>query len=203
MSWASAERQRLSGSPLQGVLLALLLDDQQVQPLHAYKLATLVERRLGPAWGVTRQSVYGALDRLEKDRLVSSAFKSQPDRRGPMSSRRVYSASGRAETAVAAWMESPPSRKPMRVELQARIAVSRAKDAPHLLRALDCYEQECFALLRETDAAKVPTGSWAGLALNLQREAVDAALQAELSWISKARKWIMDFLSENGGDLRR
>jgi DNA-binding PadR family transcriptional regulator len=203
MPWASADRQRLSGSPLQGVLLALLLDEQQVQPLHAYKLATLVERRLGPAWGLTRQSVYGALERLEKDRLVSSALKTQPDRRGPRSSQRVYSASGRAQAALAGWMESTPSREPMRVELQAKIAVSRAKDAPHLLHALDFYEQECVALLRETDAAKVPTGSWAGLTLNLQREAVDAALQAELTWISKARKWIMEFLAENAGDSHR
>ena len=201
MSWASADRQQLSGSPLQGVLLALLLDEQQLEPLHGYMLWTLAERRLGPAWGVTRQSVYKTLERLEKDRLVSSALKAQS--RGPGNSHRVYSAAKRAEAARDAWMESPPSREPMRVEIQARIAVSRARDAPHLLRALERHEQECFSLLRETDAAKVPTGSWAGLALNLQREAVDAALQAELSWISKARQWIMEFLAENSGDSRR
>jgi DNA-binding PadR family transcriptional regulator len=202
MSWASPDRQQVSGSPLQGVLLALLLDEQQLEPLHGYKLATLAERRLGPAWGITRQSVYKTLERLEHARLVSSALRAS-DRRGPGNSYRVYSAGGRAEAARAAWMESPPSREPMRVEIQARIAVSRATDAPHLLRALDCYEQECFTLLRETDAAKVPTGSWAGLALNLQREAVDAALQAELSWISKARQWIIEFLTESVGDARR
>lgn len=203
MSRASTDRERLSGSPLQGVLLALLLDEQQTQPLHGYRLTTLVERRLGPAWGVTRQSVYGALERLEDDKLVSSAWKKPPDQPGPGRRQKVYSAARPAEAVLAAWMESPLSLQPVRVELQARIAVSRAQDAPRLLRALDGYERDCFAMLRETNEAKVPMGSWAGLALNLQRMGVDEALQAELRWIATARRWIMDFLGETRSETDR
>lgn len=203
MSRASADRERLSGSPLQGVLLALLLDEQQAQPLHGYMLTTLVKRRLGPAWGVTRQSVYGALDSLEDDKLVSSVWKRPPDQPGSRRRRRVYSAAAPAEAVLAAWMESPLSLQPVRVELQARIAVSRAQDAPRLLRALDGYERDCFAMLRETNEAKVPMGSWAGLALNLQRMGVDETLQAELRWIATARRWIMDFLGETWSETHR
>jgi DNA-binding PadR family transcriptional regulator len=195
----SAGKEQLSGSPLQGVLLAVLLGEQE-QPLHGYMLTTLVERRLGPAWGVTRQSVYGALDRLEDRELVSSAWRTATVRGGRGHSQKVYFATARAETALAAWMESPVSRKPVRVELQARIALSRVQDAPQLLRALDAYERDCFEMLRKSNAAEVPMGSWVGLAMNLTRMAVDESLQAELRWIATARRWITDFLAESSGE---
>ena len=194
MSGRSAGREQLSGSPLQGVLLALLLGEQE-QQLHGYMLTTLVERRLGPAWGVTRQSVYGALNRLEEEGLVSSAWKTASER-GRGHGQRVYTATDRAETALSRWMRSPVTKEPVRVELQAKIAMSRAQDAPQLLDALDAYERECFELLRQTNEAEVPMGSWAGLALNLTRMAVDESLQAELRWIATARAWIKDFLAE-------
>lgn len=194
MSEATAGNEHLSGSPLQGMLLALLIE--QEQPLHGYKLATLLERRVGPAWGLTRQSVYSALKRLEDRKLIFTLGKPATRHDGTGHGQRRYLAGGEAEAAFAAWMESPISREPTRVELQARIAVSRAQDAPLLLRALDVYERDCFALLRETKEAEVPMGSWAGLALNLTRIAVDESLQAELQWIAKARRWIKEFITE-------
>jgi DNA-binding PadR family transcriptional regulator len=194
MSWASTGVEEVSGSALQGVLLALLLGEQE--PLHGYKLTTLVTRRLGPAWGVTRQSVYKALKALEQEKLVCSTLKATPVRGGRGRGRKVYFAAGGAEQARAAWMESPLSRQPWRVELHARMAVSRIEDAPQLLQKLDAYERDCFAMLRESGEAGVPMGSWAGLALNLRRMAVDAGLQAELEWIATARRWIREFLAE-------
>ncbi len=193
MPGRTAGREQLSGSPLQGVLLALLLGEHE-QPLHGYMLTTLVERRLGPAWGVTRQSVYGALNRLEEEGLVSSAWKAATDGGGHR--QRVYAATDRAETALSDWIRSPASKEPVRVELQAKIAMSRARDAPELLRALDAYEQQCFDMLRQTSEAEVPMGSWTGLAMNLTRVAVDENLQAEFRWITIARAWIKDFLAE-------
>jgi DNA-binding PadR family transcriptional regulator len=194
MPGRTAGREQLSGSPLQGVLLALLLGEYE-QPLHGYMLTTLVERRLGPAWGVTRQSVYGALNRLEEEGLVSSTWKNAADR-GSGHRQRVYAATELAETALTDWIHSPASKEPVRVELQAKIAMSRARDAPELLNALDAYEQQCFEMLRQTNEAEVPMGSWAGLAMNLTRVAVDESLQAEFRWIATARAWIKDFLHE-------
>jgi hypothetical protein len=94
-------------------------------------------------------------------------------------------------------MESLPSRDPARGDIHARLVVSRVEDVPRLLRALDIYERDCFAVLRETSEAEVPMGSWAGLTLNLTRKSVDEGLQAELRWIATAREWIADFLAES------
>ncbi len=200
MSAETSEKKQVSGSPLRGALLALLVGEGE-QPLGGYRLGTLVERRLGPAWRVTRQSVYGTLDRLEEDGLVSSSVKVTGGRVGE--GQRVYSPTERAEAAVAAWMETPVGKEPMRTELQAKIAMSSARHAPALLRALDGYERDCFAMLRKTQEAEVPMGSWAGLAMNLTRMAVDESLQAELKWITLARRWIAEFVADQpAGALR-
>jgi DNA-binding PadR family transcriptional regulator len=187
MSQRATESKQLSG--LRGVLLAVLVGEDG-QPLGGYRLATLIERRLGPAWGGSRQSVYKALEQLEKDGLVSSATTEPPGRR-----RRVFAPQDGAEAAVASWMESA-SREPARVDLRAKIGVSRAQDAPRLLRALDAYERECFEALRRTSEAEVQMGSWAGLAINLTRSAVDESLQAELRWVTLARRWIEEFVAQ-------
>ncbi len=189
----TSDRRQTTASPLRGALLSLLVSEGE--PLSGYRLATLVERRLGPAWRVTRQSVYGALERLAEDGLVSSAAKATFD--GVGEGQRVYSATNLAQGALAAWMESPATREPVRAELQARIALSRAHDAPHLLRALDAYERDCFEMLRKSSEAEVPMGSWVGLAMNLTRVAVDESLQADLRWIALARRWIDEFLAEH------
>lgn len=192
----TSEKAQLSGSPLHGVLLALLLGEQD-QALHGYMLTTLVERRLGPAWGITRQSVYGALNRLEEEGLVSSAWKTATVRGGRGRDQRVYTATHLAESALSAWMRSPVVKEPVRVELQAKIAMSRPQDAPQLLQALEAYERDCFEMLRETNEVEVPMGSWAGLAMNLTRVGADERIQAELRWITTARRWIEDFLADH------
>jgi hypothetical protein len=46
-------------------------------------------------------------------------------------------------------------------------------------------------------------GSWAGLAMNLTRMAVDESLQAELRWIALARRWIGEFVAEQSGKQAR
>jgi DNA-binding PadR family transcriptional regulator len=186
---AHSDRRLASGSPLRGALLALISEGEQ--PHGAYKLWSLVDRRLGPAWGVTRPSVYSALKGLEEDGLVSAVAKNRGGR-----GQTVYLATADAEPALAAWMEGPIGIRPVRVELQARIAMSSAKHAPQLLRALDVYERECFAMLRRTSEAEVPMGSWRGLAMNLTLSAVDEGLRAEFRWIAMARRWIGDFIAE-------
>lgn len=202
MAQEARSEERWSGSPLHGVVLAVLLE-QQGRELHGYGLATLVMRRLGPAWGVTRQSVYRALESLEKKGLVRSAEKpgiaADGDRRG----QRVFRATRHAESARAAWMGAPMGKGPVRGELYARIAVSHAQDVPQLLRALDGCEQACFQALCETEEAEVPMGSWSGLAKNLTRAAADKRIQAELGWIAQARQWIADFLKEQSSESER
>lgn len=187
------ERRQMSGSPLRGALLAILVGEDE-RPLSGYRLATLVERRLGPAWRVTRPSVYGALKRLEKDKLVSAGSREGAAREGD--GQLLYLPTGRAQAAVEAWMASPVVKEPVRADLAARIAMSDTRHARQLLQALDAYERECFEMLRKTSEAEVPMGSWAGLAMNLSRIAADESLQAELRWVAVARRWIEEFLAE-------
>ena len=197
-----AHREQSSGSPLQGVLLALLLAEPD-RALHGYRLTTLARRRLGPAWEVTRQSVYRALARLESEGLVAASVRPGAAQGGAGHGHRVFMATDSAEAALAAWMAGPIGKEPLRVELQAKIAVSRPDDAPSLLQALDAYERSCFEMLRATNEAEVPMGSWAGLSMNLTRTAVDENIQAELRWVTIARRWIEDFIAERASGSAR
>jgi DNA-binding PadR family transcriptional regulator len=195
MQAGAADRKLIGSSPLRGAVLALLVTEEG-QQLGGYRLGTLIERRLGPGWRVTRQSVYGTLERLEEDGLISCTFAAGSS---GGEGQRLYSATERAHRAVDLWMDAPVVREPVRVELQAKIAVSRPQDATRLLRALDGYEQECFALLGKTQEAEVPMGSWTGVAMNLTRAAVDESVQADLRWIALARRWIEEFLARQSG----
>ncbi len=169
---------------LQGVVLALVVGRRGQPPLTGYRLATSVKRRLGAAWRGSPRSVYKALERLERAGLIRS---SSQDR-----GRTTYRATERGEVALAQWMASA-AREPMRLDLPAKIAVSRPEDAPRLLLALDDYERECFERLRASSETDVPTESWAGLAMTLARTALDEGLQAELRWVTVARRWIEDY----------
>jgi DNA-binding PadR family transcriptional regulator len=192
----NAERDQ-RWSPLRGAVLAMIV---QAPPMHGYMLARQIELRLGPAWGVTRQSVYSVLTGLESEGLVASTQRRRPEGDGTGGARgqRVYVPTELAEEALAAWMRSSGPKKPVRVELQAKLAVSRPQDAPLLLDALDAYEGACFAMLRDTHAAEVPMSAWTGVMANLARSAVDESIQAELRWIATARRWIKDFLASTG-----
>jgi DNA-binding PadR family transcriptional regulator len=183
----ASDPRPIVGSPLRGAVLALLVSEAD-RPLGAYKVSTLLQRRLGQAWQVSRQSVYGMLDRLVADGLVRRTL-------AEGGGRRKYVAAEGARRAVDLWMDAPVSREPVRPELQAKIALSQVGDAPRLLRALDDYQRDCVDKLSQSDEAEVPMGSWTGLVINLMRSAVDTGLKAELEWIAEARKWIEEFVA--------
>jgi len=178
----------MRGSPLKGVLLGLVSELEQ--PAHAYVLATMMARRLGPAWQVDRKRVYQMLEQLEKANLISSS--ERHTKRGILE---VYSPTDQTAGALSTWMDTHASKAPVREELQAKIAVSRVEDVPSLLRALDAYERECFEMLQATSESDVPARSWSGVAMTLARVAADEHLQAELRWVMTARQTIEDFVA--------
>lgn len=180
----------MRGSPLKGVLLGLVAELEQ--PAHAYVLATMMARRLGPAWQVDRKGVYQMLSQLQSAHLVAS--EPAVTKRGVLD---VYFPTVHTEAALAAWMETHASKSPVREELQAKVAVSRSKDVPSLLRALDAYERECFEMLKATAEAEVGTSSWSGLAMALARIAADEHMQAELRWVMTARQAIQEFIAHS------
>lgn len=183
------DRSWMRGSPLKGVLLGLVAELEH--PAHAYALATMMARRLGPAWQVDRKSVYQMLSQLQSANLVAS--EPLQTRRGVLE---VYLPTEHTKDALAIWMETRASKSPVREELQAKVAVSRCEDGPSLLRGLADYERECFEMLKATSDAEVAATSWAGLAMALARVAADEHLQAELRWVMAAREAIQDFIAQ-------
>lgn len=174
---------------LRGAVLGLLVGREE--PIHGYKLGTLLERHLGPAWQLNAKNIYALLDGLERDGLVAS--EPRRDQRG-----KAYRATEQAESALDEWMQGNIEASPRRAELQARFAVSREQDIPELQRALREYERHCFQLLTKTSTdGEVPVVSWRAVSLNLTRQAELLHLRAELDWIEEARRWISDW-QQNG-----
>jgi DNA-binding PadR family transcriptional regulator len=66
---AAVDRKWMRGSPLKGALLALLLE--MGEPTHPWRLATLAERRLGPASRIDYGVVYRMLTALVEQDLVA------------------------------------------------------------------------------------------------------------------------------------
>lgn len=128
------------------------------------------------------------LDGLESEGLVSSESILEDGR--PV---KQYRATNAANRVVDDWMQSQVSIVPRRVELQAKIALSREQDVPYLERALDEYERDCFQLLHGVQGREIPPVSWRAIAMNISRRVDDLMLRAELSWIEEARAWIADW----------
>jgi DNA-binding PadR family transcriptional regulator len=173
-------------SPLKGALLGLILQS----PGHGYDLANRLNRRLGPAWQIEAKGLYPMLQQLERAGLVLSEA---IDCNGPTGRRVVYSPTARAQGALTEWMAASAACGPVRVELEAKLAVARGEDAPRLLAALDCHERECHALLRASSEEFPRPRSWTALAMGLTRTAALIRLRAELDWVVQARQAIADF----------
>jgi DNA-binding PadR family transcriptional regulator len=173
-------------SPLKGALLGLILQ----QPGHGYDLANRLNRRLGPAWQIEAKGLYPMLQQLERAGLVLSEAISC---NGPTGRRVVYYPTERAQGALTEWMAASAATEPVRVELQAKLAVARSEDAPRLLAALDYHERECLALLSASSEEFPRARSWAALAMGLTRAAALIRLQAELDWVVLARQAIAEF----------
>jgi hypothetical protein len=130
------------------------------------------------------------LQQLERAGLVLSEAISC---NGPTGRRVVYYPTERAQGALTGWMAASAATEPVRVELQAKLAVARSEDAPRLLAALDYHERECLALLSASSEEFPRARSWAALAMGLTRAAALIRLQAELDWVVLARQAIAEF----------
>ncbi len=178
---------QLRGSHLRGVLLGLLMGCGE--PTHGYMLATLMSRRLGPAWRVERKNVYQMLKGLVEEGLAEVVDSAA----GDDSDKKTYRSTELASGAIDQWMAARVSVVPRRLELEAKIAVSREQDILLLTRAFDEYERDCLRLLRDAKDAKRPMISWRAVTMNITADASDLYLRSELQWIERARGWIADW----------
>jgi DNA-binding PadR family transcriptional regulator len=74
------------------------------EPLHGYEIKQRFEERLGGTWDVNIGSVYQALQRLERDRLVEAAG-DRGDR-----GRQAYRATETGRSALEEWLGDPESQ---------------------------------------------------------------------------------------------
>jgi DNA-binding PadR family transcriptional regulator len=178
---------RGSSTSLRGALLALLLE----RPGHGYDLANRLRERLGDSWAINRTYIYSLLDELEADGLIVG--RAEPVRQG----RRVlvtFHPTELTSLALSQWMQTFTPREPVRIGLQAKIAVAREADAPWLLQALRGYERECLQLLQDTAATVTQRRHWRMLVLDCARDAVDGQLRAEIEWARRTRQRIAEHL---------
>jgi DNA-binding PadR family transcriptional regulator len=189
MHSAAEEMKWMRGpsAPLRGVLLGLVLEHSG----HSYELANRLVARLGGTWRINPSDVYRLLEQLEDARLVSSS--EEPRRGARRGTHSVYFATDSTEGALALWMETLVPMAPVRVGLQAKLAVARAQDAPRLLVALRQYERECLDLLQLTPAASGAMPSWKALFMDCTRDAVDGQLRQEIAWAQHTRKRIREY----------
>jgi DNA-binding PadR family transcriptional regulator len=174
-----------SGSPLLGPLLGELL--RQERPVGAYKLASVLRRRL-PGWGITHSSVYNLLKRLAREEIINRVA-GEPA---------AYAAGPKAGIVLDEWMQMPCPKQSMREELHARIASSSPRHASILLNQIDAHEKECFEMLAERAMMDTtPRGSWMALTINLNQAAVDEALHANIKFCKTARRWIEEWRDDD------
>jgi DNA-binding PadR family transcriptional regulator len=178
---------RGSSAALRGALLGLLLE----HPGHGADLAHRLAARLGETWRVDVNDVYRLLEQLERVGLAVS--RSEPRRVRRCHGHLVYYPTPLTSGALSLWMESLGPREPVRLGLQAKLAVARPQDAPCLLVALKAHERECLGLAKRLSPGHAPARSWRALCLESSREAVLGQLCAEIEWVVRTRRRIAEW----------
>jgi DNA-binding PadR family transcriptional regulator len=189
MSRGSPEKtewMRGTSASLRGALLGLLLE----RPGHSYELANRLLMRLGETWRINPNDVYRLLKQLEDSGLASA--NEEPKRGNQRGTHSVYYPTELTAEALTRWMETLLPRGPVRVGLQAKLAVAREEDAPRLLAALRQYERECLDLLKLAPAAYTGQRTWKALFMDCTREAVDGQLRQEVAWSQRTRRRIKE-----------
>jgi DNA-binding PadR family transcriptional regulator len=177
-------------TPLRGALLGLLLE----RPGHGGELVSRLKGRLGETWRINYDDVYRLLKRLEEEGLASSRDEPKHSQRG---THVVYHPTEQTRAAVETWMETLLPREPVRLGLQAKLAVAEAQDVPRLRLALREYERECLVLAQLVLPADGEPRSWRALFRDCTRDAVYGMLLFEIEWAARTRRRIDEYAARN------
>lgn len=176
---------------LRGALLGLLVE----RPGNGGELANRLIARLGETWRIEPKYVYRLLKALEQEGFATA--REEPRRSSELGTYLVYHPTERTEQALVCWMETLLPREPVRLGLQAKIAVARPQDAPRLVRALREYERECLMLAGLVAPNENKPHSWEGLRLDGTRDAVYGSLRADIDWSVRMRQRIAEYAARN------
>ena len=163
-------------------LLAIL--DQG--PCYGYQLRSEFDRRTGSTWPVNVGQVYGTLDRLERDGLVT---RDESDAEGQI--HYAITAAGSAE--VANWLGSPVARAgAARDELAIKLAIAVTLPGVDIASVIQVQRTATLSTLQDLTRTKRTTDepeSAEELAWLLVVDSMIFAAEAEVRWLdhSEAR----------------
>lgn len=178
-----------SSGPLRGVLLSLVLE----RPGSGGELASRLVARIGETWRVQGKDVYRLLDGLDREGLICA--RQQPRRGNDRRMRVVYHPTERTQAALHEWMDTITPHEPLRSGLLAKLVASTPADARRFTFALEQHQRECLALAEMVVPSEVPGRSWTALCINARREAIYAALQAEIAWADRTLRSIHEYVA--------
>lgn len=169
-------------------------------------------REFSEALGYSDTFVYAALVALERQGLVSvierggeQAGSGRPaarTARSRQSASRVYyevTEAGRARYRD--WMSGPPRKAPLREELHMQLMAAEPGDMPHLVEALQDFEEQCRVQLRLV--MERPLGSRSpranGIGATLVHDALVSHLQTSMEWAQRTRTALQNLLDHPAG----
>lgn len=170
------------------------------RPGYGYELGKRIGARMGPGWQFNPSGIYAALDRLEERDLVCHEARESRVRSPRRRERIIYRATDEGVAEFEQWLGSEVRKEPVRMDVLARIAVSRPEHAGLLIEALDNYERECLDMIAGTvahDSGDVMP--WDRLIADGVRESVLQHLRAEVSWVKSMRRRIEAFDAGDSG----
>ncbi len=184
------------------VVLGLVIE----QPDHGYQLVRRLEERFGSAEFVP-SSVYKALERLEKRRLIRAvAADSGPEDAANCASRAPgtkYEATRSGLEHFRTWLLATSSAPLVREELQVRIALCEPRDLPRLIEVVYGEELACVgrleALIRRLDQEdSTPEGQeWSRLMGSVVDHAEAALWDARIRWLRRVRMFLEQLRGES------
>lgn len=172
---------RGGSASIRGALLGLIME----RPGHGGDLANRLQARLGETWRLDSNDVYRLLEKLLEEGLVEARAESKPGNGRPST---IYHPTAGTPAALTAWMETLLPREPVRLGLQAKLAVARPEDAPRLMVALRDYEQSCLSLAQLVTPSSGESRSWTALCMDCTRDAAFTQLHAEINWAARTRQ---------------
>jgi DNA-binding PadR family transcriptional regulator len=175
---------RGASASVRGALLGLILE----RPGHGGDLANRLQVRLGQTWRLDSNDVYRLLEKLQREGLVQARVLDGNGRRPTT----VYHPTAETPAALTMWMETLLPREPVRMGLQAKLAVARPEDAPRLMIALKEYAQSCLVLAQLVAPSNGESHSWTALCMDCTRDAAFTQLHAEINWAARTRQRLAD-----------
>jgi DNA-binding PadR family transcriptional regulator len=164
------------------------------QPGHGYDLTNRLNRRMAPAMQADARRIYEVLEQLEKEGLASSV--EQQAASAPYRRRRVYSVTERGRQTHTDWLGERQPVPLVGADIHTLVAFSSPEQAKQLLERLEEYQLDCMEMQESAQETGIERGSWRSRMIGVTRAAVGERLQAELRWITRARREIEEYLAE-------